>query len=324
LGRCAAAGATPPATPTASAPAYGLATAGGLGGAGHAAFLGGDGASSGATKPRVRTFDIVASGDLLIHSPVWERARALGHGHYDFRPLLAQIRPIVRGADLALCHVETPMGAGSPSGYPVFNSPPELARAIAWAGWDACSTASNHTADRGQYGIATTAQALERAGVRHTGSFRSAAEARRTLLLNVRGLRIAFLSYTYGTNGIPAPHRWSVNLISRRKVVADARRARRRGADFVVVNFHWGDEFSHELNAAQLQLAHDLLRRKVVDLIVGQHVHVVQPIRRLHGRFAVFGEGNLISNQTAACCPVESQDGLIAVIHIRPVPQALR
>lgn len=295
-----------------------VALVSGTGGELRAAVIGA-GEAPGGSQPRVQTFDIVASGDLLIHGPVWQRAYRNGGGRYDFRPMFAAVRPVVRRAALALCHVETPMGAGSPSGYPVFNSPPELARAIAWTGWDACSTASNHAVDKGQYGIETTGLALDAAGVRHTGSSRSRAESRRTLILRVRGLRIAFLSYTYGTNGVPAPYSWSVNFISRGKVVEDARRARRRGADFVIANFHWGDEYSHAINTQQRTLARYLLRRKVVDLIVGQHAHVVQPIRRIGSRFAVFGEGNLLSNQTSACCPPESQDGLIAVIHVRAV-----
>ena len=266
----------------------------------------------------MQKFDIVASGDLLIHGPVWQAA-AKPSGGYDFRPLFAAVRPIVNRAALAVCHVETPMGAGPPTGYPVFNSPAELAGAIAWTGWDACSTASNHSVDKGQYGIGTTVRALHRAGVRHTGTARSADESRRILILRVRGLRIAFLSYTYGTNGIPLPHPWSVNLISTRKIVADARRARRRGADFIVANMHWGSEYVHEPNLQQRDLARYLLRRRVVDVIVGQHAHVVQPIRRVAGRFVVYGEGNLISAQTTACCPGESQDGLIAVLHIRAV-----
>jgi poly-gamma-glutamate synthesis protein (capsule biosynthesis protein) len=211
------------------------------------------------------------------------------------------------------------MGAGSLSGYPVFNSPKELARAIAWTGWDACSTASNHSVDRGQYGIETTLRALDQAGVKHAGTARTRAEARRILILPVRGLRIALLSYTYGTNGIPVPQPWAVDLISTAQVVADARRARKRGADFVIANFHWGTEYVHEPNLQQRDLARYLLRKRIVDVIVGQHVHVVQPIRRIAGRFVVYGEGNLLSAQTAACCPAESQDGLIAVIHVRVV-----
>jgi hypothetical protein len=279
----------------------------------------GAGEVAGGGPPRPQTFDIVASGDLLIHGPVWQRAYANGNGLYDFRPMFRAVRPIVSRAALALCHVETPMGAGGPTGYPVFNSPPELARAIAWTGWDACSTASNHSVDKGQYGIETTSRALDKAGVGHTGSFRSRAEARRTLIVRVRGIRIALLSYTYGTNGIPAPHAWSVNIISRDKVVADARRARRRGADFVIANMHWGTEYAHEPIAQQRTLARFLLKRRVVDLIVGPLAHVVEPIRRVARRFVVYGEGNLLSSQTSACCPAETQDGLIAVIHVRAV-----
>ncbi len=105
-------------------------------------------------------------------------ANAGGRG-YDFRPLLAAVPPYVRGADLALCHVETPMSPRPPTGYPIFNTPPQLARAIRWAGYDACDTASNHSLDLGQYGIDATSAALHRAGVRHTGSFRSPQAARK-------------------------------------------------------------------------------------------------------------------------------------------------
>jgi poly-gamma-glutamate synthesis protein (capsule biosynthesis protein) len=115
------------------------------------------------------------------------------------------------------------------------------------------------------------------------------------------------------------PHPWSVDLISTARVAADARRARKQRADLVIVNFHWGTEYVHAPNLAQRGLARYLLSKKIVDVIVGQHVHVVQPIRRIAGRFVVYGEGNLISAQTSACCPAESQDGLIAVIHVRAV-----
>lgn len=267
----------------------------------------------------MQTFDIVASGDLLVHAPVWQRASALGQGRYDFRPLLARVKPIVSGAALAICHVETPMGAGAPTGYPIFNSPRELAAAIKWTGWDVCSTASNHSVDKGQAGIASTAAALDAAGIRHTGSFRTAAESRRVLIVTVRGLRIAFLSYSYSTNGLPPPHPWSVNLISTAKIVADARRARKRGASLVIANLHAGNEYVHEPSGQQRDLSKYLLQRGIVDAIVGQHVHLVQPIQRIRGRFVVYGEGNLLSNQTSACCPAESQDGLIAVLHVHAI-----
>ena len=119
---------------------------------------------------------VEASGDLLIHSPIFDRALALGGGrHYDFAPFFVRIRPYIRGADLPLCHVETPMTPAPPAGYPIFNTPPELATAIRQTGWRACSTAATHTLDQGQAGVDDTIRALDRAGVAHTGSFSSAA-----------------------------------------------------------------------------------------------------------------------------------------------------
>src|SRR5439155_5474418 len=135
-------------------------------------------------------------------------------------------------------------------------------------------------------------------------------------MLDVRGVRIAFLSYAYGDNGFPLSHPWSDNIISLPRVVADAKRARRSGAQLTIVNFHWGTEYEHAPNDQQVDTSRYLLKRRLVDVIVGQHVHVVQPIARIARRFVVYGEGNLISNQTAACCPPESQDGLIAVLHV--------
>ncbi|MFN8173741.1 MAG: CapA family protein [Solirubrobacteraceae bacterium] len=260
---------------------------------------------------------VEVNGDLLIHSPVWYRAQALAGGRgYDFRPLLREIRPFVRGADLAICHVETPMSPRPPQGYPVFNTPPALARAIRWTGWDACDTASNHSLDQGQYGINQTGIALDRAGVRHTGSFPSPAAQRRIMMLEAKGVKIAYLAYTTITNGIPLPHPWSLNLGTARRILADARRARRAGAQAVIVNLHWGVEYQSAPSPSQVRLARVLVRSPAITAVVGQHVHVVQPIRAVGGKMVVFGEGNLLSNQTAACCPAASQDGIIALLRM--------
>jgi poly-gamma-glutamate capsule biosynthesis protein CapA/YwtB (metallophosphatase superfamily) len=261
------------------------------------------------------TFTVAASGDLLIHGPVAAQALANGDGRrYDFRPMFRSIRRRIAGADLALCHVETPLVPGRVQGYPSFRTPPALAHSIRATGWDACSTASNHSLDAGQHGVRTTLAALDRAGIRHSGTARSARGARRAPILRVKGVRIAFLSYTAVTNGQPVPHRWSVAWASARRILADARRARRRGADTAIVNLHWGDEYSHAISPSQAALARRLTRSPAIAAIVGQHAHVVQPIRRVNGKPVVFGEGNLVSNQTAACCPAASQDGLIALI----------
>jgi len=260
---------------------------------------------------------VEASGDLLIHSPVYERALALGGGRrYDFAPLFVRIKPYIRSADLALCHVETPMTPTAPSGYPVFNTPPELATAIRQTGWRVCSTAANHTLDQGQRGVDDTIRALDRAGVLHTGSFSSAAARRTPLIMTVKGVRVAFLAYTEFTNGIPSPHPWSVNRASAGQILSDAHRARMDGAQVVIVNLHWGDEYAAHPSSFQLALAGQLTRSPDITAIVGQHVHVVQPIQIINGKLVVFGEGNLISNQTSACCPAASQDGMIVLLTI--------
>ena len=277
----------------------------------------GDPAGAADTAAEPVQLTVAASGDFLIHEPIWERARADGRGRrYDFGRMLRFIRPIVRGADLALCHAETPMSRRRPSGYPRFNTPVSLAGAIEWAGYDVCSTASNHSLDQGQRGIRTTRAALRRAGVARTGSFSSATARTRSTILTAKGVRVAFLSYTEMTNGIPLPHPWSVNLARPRRILADARRARRRGAQVVVVNLHWGHEYQSAPSRFQRRLARRLTRTGTVTAVVGQHAHVVQPISRVNGRLVVFGEGNFLSNQTAACCPRATQDGLVAMLRI--------
>ena len=260
-------------------------------------------------------FTVAASGDLLVHEPVAARALANGGGRrYDFRPMFGSIRGRIAGADLALCHIETPLVPGPVQGYPSFRTPPALAQSVRAVGWDACSTASNHSLDAGQYGIDTTLKALDRAGLKHAGTARSPSEANRSTIIDVKGVKVAFLSFTAVSNGQAVPHAWSFNWAQAGRIVADARKARRRGADAVIVNLHWGTEYGHAISPAQATLARALTRSPAITAIVGQHVHVVQPIRRVNGKPVVFGEGNLVSNQTAACCPAEAQDGLIALI----------
>src|SRR3954452_8569692 len=228
-------------------------------------------ASTGTFEPRERPvrLTVAASGDLLIHTPVAQRALALGGGHrYDFAPLFAPVWRVIAGADVALCHMETPLVPGPVQGYPVFRTPPDLARSIRRVGWDACSTASNHSLDAGQHGIDTTLRALRRAGVKATGTARSARARQRTTMIRVKGVRVAFLSYTAVTNGQAVPHPWSVNWASPGPILRDARRARRRGARIVIVNIHWGTEYVSPVNAQQRALAGRLTRSPAIDAIV--------------------------------------------------------
>jgi Bacterial capsule synthesis protein PGA_cap len=137
-------------------------------------------------------------------------------------------------------------------------------------------------------------------------------------------VRVAFLAYTAITNGIPSPRPWSVNRASAARILAEARRARRHGAQVVIVNLHWGDEYLAQPSSFQLHLARRLTRSAAITAVVGQHVHVVQPIRFMHGKPVVFGEGNLISDQIGFGLPAASEDGMIVLLTIRVTPHGAR
>ena len=268
-----------------------------------------------------RGFSLIASGDVLTHDAVLERARAYGrrvNRPYDFRPMLAGIRPIVSKADLALCHLEVPLSRTGHdiSSWPAFNAPPQLARALRWTGYDACSTASNHAMDQGAQGVAATLAVMDTAGLRHTGTARDPNEASQPTILAVRGLRIALLSYTYGLNNGPLPpsQRWLVKTIEPGRILTDARAARQAGAQFVVVLLHWGQEYRTTPTPAQRDLARRLLAAPQVDLILGHHAHVVQPIQRVGRKWVAFGMGNSLSNQTPSCCAPGAQDGVLVKV----------
>ena len=269
-----------------------------------------------------REVTLIASGDVLPHGPVLRQAGAYGSRAgqpYDFRPMFAELRPVVAAADLAICHLEVPLsgdGAGVAS-WPTFNAPPQLATALRWAGYDACSTASNHALDRGPAGVASTLGALDQAGLRHAGTARNPAEAAGAVV-DARGLRVGLLSYAYGLNGgrVPTDRPWLVNLIDPDRIIADARAARRAGARFVVVLLHWGQENQAAPTPSQRELARRLLAAPEVDLILGHHVHVVQPIEQVGGKWVAYGMGNSLSNQTPACCAAGSQDGVMVQVTV--------
>ncbi|MGW0120383.1 CapA family protein [Streptomyces sp. NPDC003327] len=260
-------------------------------------------APGGASAPT--GFTLVASGDVLPHDSIIRKAAedAGGHG-YDFRPMLSGVRGVVSAADLAVCHMETVYGkeGGPYTGYPAFKSPPEVATALKATGYDSCSTASNHTLDDGAAGLRRTLDVLDRAGVRHAGSARTAEEASRPTLLKAGGATVAQLAYTYDTNGRPLPEGqpWAVNLLDEGKVVADARAARAAGADVVVVSVHWGTEWQTAPDERQLSLARALTASRTggrpdIDLIIGTHAHVPQAYEKVNGTWVVYGMGDQIA-----------------------------
>jgi poly-gamma-glutamate synthesis protein (capsule biosynthesis protein) len=239
--------------------------------------------------------------------------------------MFSDLAPYVADVDVGVCHVETPMTSSPPTTYPIFNTPTDLAKGIEASGWDACDTASNHSLDQGQSGVDQTGEALDRSHVAHTGSFPSAAARSKPLILGAKGVKVGYIAYTDFTNGIPLPHPWSVNYVAysqdvgpkAKRILADAKRDRKAGADAVVVTMQWGDENSTTPNDSQMALARALTKSPLITAIVGQGPHVVQPIEKINGKFVVFSEGNLVSNQSAAAgLPAETQYGLVAILHM--------
>ena len=263
--------------------------------------------------PRPERVTLAFTGDLLPHTAVNERAAALGVASgsvFDFRPLFDQVAPRLSAADLALCHLEVPLSPdGVITGYPTFSAPVELSDAIADAGYDGCSTASNHTLDRGTPGVVTTLDRLDALGLGHAGSARTPEEALTpTLYETDAGVVVGHVAAAYGFNGYEPDEPWRVRELDPTSLVAAGRAARRAGADLVVASLHWGVEREHDVRPEQLALAEQLAASGAFDLIVGHHAHVVQPILRVNGVPVIFGLGNFLSNMTQP----ETSDGVIA------------
>ncbi len=263
-----------------------------------------------ATAPKVvtppRTFTVVSSGDLLLHERLWNQAIHDGkNGKWDFYPQLADIKPIVSGANLALCHLETPLASlgGHYTGYPVFNSPPQIVGAVKKLGFDMCDQTSNHTLDAGAAGIKRTLDDLDKAGIAHTGSYRTEAESQLPLIMTVStsqgDVKVGILAYTYGFNGFQYPngHTWLANKIKVSKIKADARAIRAAGAEVVIVKMHWGAEYTNFPNDYQTSIAKKLAASGLVNLIDGDHTHSVQPIQQIGKMWVIYSHGNLDAAQ---------------------------
>jgi poly-gamma-glutamate capsule biosynthesis protein CapA/YwtB (metallophosphatase superfamily) len=244
---------------------------------------------------------VVLGGDILLHEGLWATARADGRGRLDFAPALAGVRSVVQSAELAICHLETSLApVGGPySGNPMFSAPPQIARALQQSGFDACTTASNHSLDRGPDGVRRTLDVLDRTDLQHAGTARTAAEGRRPVLLDAGGVTVGLVSQTYGTSGMPVTEPWSVQLIDESDITKRVAEARRAGAQIVLVALHWGAEYQREPTPEQRALARRLLRSPDIDLIYGHHAHVVQPFERVRRRWVAYGLGNMMAQQSA-------------------------
>lgn len=280
--------------------------------------------------PLELSFTLAVSGDTLPHSRLWQGAKrnAIASGDknrdaYDFRPMFALVKPILSSVDLAICHLETPVApAGEElSTFPFFGVPVEITDALAYAGYDRCSTASNHAMDRGARGIDATLNALDRVKISHTGMARIPDEINPKLIL-VNGISIAHMSYTFSYNGLPAANgeTWRSALINTDRILRDVRQARKLGAQVVLLSMHWGNERESTPSSYQTQIADAITKSGEVDLIIGSHAHVLQPIKIVNGTWVIYGLGNFLSDMPTAPkdppWPASTQDGAIVTTKI--------
>lgn len=271
-------------------------------------------------QPTRDVFTAVFTGDVLIHSSVWQSASRFG-SPYDFRPMFKPTRHIVAGADLAICHLESPLSPTSValSGFPRFNAPSEITEALVYAGFDGCSLASNHSNDQGPEGIRSTISVMEQSGLLHAGT-RTERDQSGIAYYRVSGLTVANISATYGLNGLDLPPNlaWMVQMLDGDEILDRAQEARMLGADLVVVSIHCCVEYRTMPTDSQRTLATRLIRSDDVDLVVTHHSHVVGPVEWVEGKPVLHGLGNFLSNQSArAGLPAHTQDGVIAVATAR-------
>lgn len=266
---------------------------------------------------------IAAVGDVLTHMPIVESVHDPTSDSYDFRPVFAPVAPYLQQADYTVANLETKLAGKSRgfSGYPRFNSPGELADALKDSGIDLVATANNHALDMGWNGLVTTLDRLDRAGLAHVGTYRSREESMTPVVVDVEGVKVAFLNYTVGLNETTMleDHPYVVDVLNVDKVVGDAADARLHGAEVVIALLHHGNEYDREPSEKQVEVSR-LLLSQGVDVILGSHPHVVQPISHIldysgwkaADKYIVYSLGNFVSSQRWRY----SDSGLVAFVHI--------
>lgn len=248
---------------------------------------------------------IVFAGDAMQHKAQIDAARR-ADGSYDYTGCFDAVRPYIESADYAVVNFEASLGGKPYSGYPCFSAPDEYSVALADAGFDFFLLANNHILDRRDRGMHRTVNMLDSIGMPYAGVYHDSV-ARDTLvpaIVDVGGFKVALLNYTYGTNGITLSGTGIVDYIDRRLMAEDVACARQTGADIVAACVHWGDEYKLLPSPSQKSLA-DYLVSLGVDMIIGGHPHVVQPMEMRSGPdgkpvLVVYSLGNFISNMKTA------------------------
>ena len=265
------------------------------------------------------TVNLTFVGDAMQHAPQITAAEQ-HDGTYDYSPCFQHLIDDIAWADLAVVNLECPLGGKPYTGYPCFSAPDSYAKQLRDVGFDLFLTANNHCLDRRDKGLMRTCQMLDSLGIPHIGTYRNQQERDQHIpyIVNVKGIKIAFLDYTYGTNGIPIQGNVIVDFIDQQLIENDIALARERGAHAICVNLHWGIEYQLKPVATQRTLA-DWLVTQGVDLIIGGHPHVVEPMEMRYSKehdknvLLVYSMGNFISNQS----DIDTRGGAMVKVSLR-------
>ena len=256
------------------------------------------------------TFNMAVTGDIMCHNTMFKDAYNSSSKKYDFSYFFDDIKSYLEDADITIGNLETTFAGPKIgySGYPTFNTPESLATNLKNVGFDVVSTANNHCIDKGYSGLVSTIKYLDNAGIAHTGTFASKENQQKILSKNVNGVSIAFLSFTYGTNGISIPKgkEYSVNLIDKDLIKKQLELAKEQNPDIICVSMHWGIEYQTKPNSEQKDLA-DFLFDNGADIILGNHPHVLEPMEKrtiklddgtTKDGFVVYSLGNFMADQS--------------------------
>lgn len=263
-------------------------------------------ATAGEGEPIVKTVKLAVVGDIMVHDYQYNEAYDPATGEYDFMHNFQDVKKYFAGNDLVIGNLELTFGGPDRpyASFPCFNTPDSFLDAVKDAGFDLLTTANNHSMDTGKAGLIRTLDKLDEYGIEHFGTYRSQEERDTIFYKDVNGIRFAFLSYTYGTNGIPVPEDYLVNLIDEDVMISDIQEAREH-ADVVVVMPHMGNEYESYPRDIFVEWA-DLMFEAGADIVLASHPHVLQRMeyRKVdhgngeHDGFIIYSLGNFISSQT--------------------------
>lgn len=250
-------------------------------------------------KEEVYNLSLVMVGDCLIHGAVYSDA-LVGYNTYDFTKMIDRIKPIIKQYDLAFYNQETIIGgkAIGLSTYPQFNSPEEVGDAFIDAGFNLVSLANNHTLDRGETAILNSVNYWKnKEDVMVAGSYNSEEERQKIDIREKNGITYTLLAYTTATNGLQTPEgkEYLVNRYDASKVKQDIERVRDK-VDVLMVSMHWGSEYTHEPTTEEKEIA-AYLASLDVDIVIGHHPHVIQPITYIDDTLVIYSLGNFLSGQ---------------------------